>query len=78
MCAPPPGASVLARSPACAIQALALGTRALSIQFHVEVIDTTVADWHAIPAYRDSLAAALGPDGATALDQAAASHMATT
>ena len=60
----PPGAQVLAYSPACAVQSLAIGGRAFSFQFHVEVEPNTVDDWVAIPAYRDSLTRALGPDGA--------------
>lgn len=60
---PPPGAAVLAASPACAVQALAVGPRAFGFQFHVEVIASTVDDWYAIPAYRDGLHRALGADG---------------
>lgn len=73
--AAPPGADVLASSPDCAVQALALGRHAFSIQFHVEVIDTTVADWAAIPAYAESLAQALGADGAATFTADAARHM---
>ena len=71
----PAGTTVLARSPACAIQALAAGTRAFSIQFHVEVIASTVDDWYAIPAYRDGLHQALGADGIHGFRAAAAAHM---
>ncbi len=73
---PPPGTGVLATSPACAVQALACGEHAFSFQFHVEVIDSTVDDWAAIPAYRASLAATLGPAGADTFRAAAAAHMA--
>lgn len=60
----PRGAAVLAESDACPIQALAIGAHAFSFQFHVEVTSTTVDDWNAIPAYQQSLANALGADGA--------------
>jgi GMP synthase-like glutamine amidotransferase len=72
---PPDGGSVLAQSPACAIQALAVGQRAFSIQFHVEIIASTVDDWYAIPAYRAGLHKALGDDGVDAFRQAAAARM---
>lgn len=72
---PPPGASVLAASNACAIQALAVGTRAFSIQFHVEVIASTVDDWYAIPAYRDGLHHALGDSGVDGFRAAASARM---
>jgi GMP synthase-like glutamine amidotransferase len=59
-----PGGVVLARSDACAVQALACGRRAFGFQFHVEVIETTVDDWAAIPAYAEGLRRHLGADGA--------------
>ncbi|MEZ5670173.1 MAG: type 1 glutamine amidotransferase [Alphaproteobacteria bacterium] len=59
----PAGAAVLAESPACAVQAMAVGERAFSLQYHVELTDTTVADWAAIPEYRAALERALGPHG---------------
>lgn len=72
---PPPGARVLAESPACAIQALAVGRTAFSFQFHVEVEDSTVDDWGAIPAYHDALDASLGPQGLDGFRADCASHM---
>ena len=72
---PPPGARVLAESPACAIQALAVGRTAFSFQFHVEVVDSTVDDWGAIPAYRDALHAEFGPQGLDDFRTDCASHM---
>jgi len=59
----PEGASVLATSPACAVQAMAWGPRAYSVQFHLEVEADTVDNWASIPAYDDALIAALGPTG---------------
>ncbi len=56
----PEGAKVLASSPHCAVQAMSWGARALSLQFHVEVEETTVRDWAAIPEYGRALERALG------------------
>lgn len=56
----PVGAQVLATSPDCAVQAMRWGTRAYSLQFHVEIEPDTVASWAAIPAYAASLEKALG------------------
>lgn len=58
--APPPLASILARSEACAVQALAIADHAVSAQFHVEATAATVAEWGAVPAYAQALDAALG------------------
>ncbi|MEQ8660918.1 MAG: type 1 glutamine amidotransferase [Gammaproteobacteria bacterium] len=71
----PAGARVLASSPDCAVQALALGRHAFSFQFHVEVIDSTVDDWAAIPAYRASLERTLGPAGVADFRAATAARM---
>lgn len=57
---PPPGAHILARSQACAVQALAIAEHAVSAQFHVEATAATVAQWGAIPAYAQALETALG------------------
>ena len=59
----PPGAEVLATSPACAVQAMKWGPRAYSAQFHVEIEADTVANWAEIPAYAEALQKALGADG---------------
>ena len=56
----PPGAVVMARSPACAVQALAIGDKVFSIQFHVEVTNDTVAEWATVPAYAAALEDGLG------------------
>ncbi|MEM8753653.1 MAG: type 1 glutamine amidotransferase [Pseudomonadota bacterium] len=71
----PPGATVMATSPACAVQAMRWHNTAYSVQFHIEVEDDTVENWAGIPAYAASLAGALG-DGATdALRDACAARM---
>ena len=72
---PPPGARVLAQSPACAVQALAVGSHAFSFQFHVEVIASTVDDWAAIPTYREALERTLGDDGVDALRRDCAARL---
>lgn len=60
----PVGAEVLASSPACAVQAMSWGPRALSLQYHVEVERDTVAEWAAIPQYAAALERAFGAGGA--------------
>ena len=72
---PPPGAVVLASSPHCANQAMHIGTRAFSMQFHVEITASTAADWNAIPAYRAALESTLGASGADALVRACVAGM---
>jgi GMP synthase-like glutamine amidotransferase len=67
----PPGARVLASSPRCAVQALSVGRRAFSMQFHIEITPSTVPEWNAIPAYRAALEKSLGADGAIGLEAAA-------
>ncbi len=71
----PPGASCLATSPDCAVQAMAWGPRAWSAQFHLEVEPDTVAAWSEIPAYRTALEAAMGPEGPERLARACAARM---
>jgi GMP synthase-like glutamine amidotransferase len=63
VCRAPPGAVVLARSEACAIQAFAWGERALGIQFHAEVDPPTLAEWLAEPLVRARLGELLGAGG---------------
>ncbi|MBY5986990.1 MULTISPECIES: type 1 glutamine amidotransferase [Roseovarius] len=57
----PEGAQVLATSPACPVQAMKWGTRAYSMQFHIEIEQDTVEVWGDIPEYADALEKALGP-----------------
>ena len=59
----PPGATCLATSPDCAVQAMKWGPRAYSAQFHIEVEADTVANWAEIPEYAGALETAMG-DGA--------------
>ncbi len=60
---PPEHARVLASSPACRVQALAVGERAFGVQYHVEITETTVDEWAAVPAYEAALEKSLGPEG---------------
>jgi GMP synthase-like glutamine amidotransferase len=72
---PPPGATVLARSPLCAVQAMRIGRRAYGMQYHCEILPSTVADWAVIPAYACALDATLGAGAMPRLDAAAAEAM---
>jgi len=73
---PPPGATVLASSPVCPVQAFAMGGRAWGIQYHPEMTSTTVADWGEVPEYEAALEATLGAGALDRLDRATAQHMA--
>ncbi|MEQ8651356.1 MAG: type 1 glutamine amidotransferase [Kiloniellales bacterium] len=66
---PPEDAVVLASSPACRVQAMRVGAKAWSMQYHVEIEPDTVANWAAIPAYRNALEAAKGAGAVEALDR---------
>ena len=71
----PAGATCLATSPDCAVQAMRWGTRAFSMQFHVELEAGTVRNWAEIPEYAASLEAALGPGAVDEFDAACAARM---
>ena len=71
----PAGAEVLVSSPACAVNALAFGDRAFSVQFHVELTPDTVSEWGEIPEYAGALEAALGEGALTRLDAEAAANL---
>lgn len=71
----PPGAQVLATSPDCAVQAMKWGTRAYSMQFHMEVEPDTVRVWADIPEYAGALEAALGAGAVERLDADCAAKM---
>ncbi|MEZ5931732.1 MAG: type 1 glutamine amidotransferase [Alphaproteobacteria bacterium] len=73
----PAGAECLATSPACAVQAMSVGGRAFSMQFHTEVEEDTIANWNSDPIYAEALMAAMGPDGAERLAAACAERMPT-
>jgi GMP synthase-like glutamine amidotransferase len=71
----PPGAAVLASSPACPVQALRVGECAWGIQFHCEVTAETVPEWGRVPAYREALEAALGADAQAGFQAEAAAAL---
>lgn len=63
---PPAGATVLAQSPVCAVQALRVGEAAYGIQYHVEITAQTVPEWGCVPEYAASLETTLGADALAA------------
>ena len=69
---PPEGATVLARSDGCPVQAMRIGDNAWSMQYHVEVEPDTVANWASDPVYFQSLLAARGKTGVAEMTQEAA------
>jgi len=58
----PDGAELLASSPVARNQAFRVGPLAYAVQFHLEVTAEQVGQWSEVPAYRDSLRAALGDE----------------
>ena len=72
---PPEGATVLAASDVCPIQAMRVGRHAWSMQYHVEVEPDTVSNWGDVPAYRAALELTLGPAALVGLVVSADQHM---
>lgn len=66
----PSGATLLASSDYCQVQAYAVGDYAFGLQFHSEATDVTVEDWVQIPAYRADLEVMLGSTGSDDLKEA--------
>jgi GMP synthase-like glutamine amidotransferase len=71
----PAGATVLARSPDCAVQAMRVGDRAWGIQYHVEITGETVPQWGRVPEYARALEARLGADALPRLETEAACEL---
>ena len=79
----PPGATLLASSAHCPVQAYAvsvggvppLESRVFGLQFHSEVSAATIKDWVQIPAYRADLVATLGVNGCEDLTQAVSDRL---
>ena len=71
----PDDAVVLASSPACEVQAMRVGERAWSMQYHVEVEPDTVDNWGIIPAYRSALENTLGADALEGLRSSAEAEL---
>ncbi len=59
----PENTTVLASSDVCRVQAMRVGDKAWSMQYHVELESDTVANWGAIPSYKQALENALGATG---------------
>jgi len=72
----PEGASVLAASPACSVQAMSWGPHAFATQFHMEVEAQTASNWTADRVARDTLDIHLGKGGADRLIADCAANMA--
>jgi GMP synthase-like glutamine amidotransferase len=70
----PTGATLLASSAHCQVQAYAVGDYVFGLQFHSEVTAVTVAEWGQIPAYRTDLETTLGTAGADELERAIDRH----
>jgi GMP synthase-like glutamine amidotransferase len=51
----PAAARQLATSPGCAVQGFGLGRHAYGLQFHMELTQTTAAEWGALPEYAAAL-----------------------
>lgn len=71
----PPGGVSLARSPACAVQALRLGACAYGVQFHMELTGRTVRDWGGVPAYAEALEKAMGKGALADLEREVAQRL---
>lgn len=71
----PEGAVILARSPACPVQAMRINHNAWSMQYHIEVEEDTVENWAAIPAYHRALLEIMGEEDIATLTQQAAEAM---
>jgi GMP synthase-like glutamine amidotransferase len=56
----PSGATVLAGSDQCPIQAFKVGSNAYGLQYHVEITEQTVSEWSAVPAYAQAMDRVLG------------------
>ncbi len=67
---------VLAKSDVCPVQAMRVDANAWSMQYHMEIEPDTVANWNAIPAYRDALETSLGAGAVDRLQAEADANMA--
>lgn len=72
---PPEGAVTLASSNVCRCQAMRVGGRAWSLQYHVEIEPNTIAEWGAIPAYSEALERTHGSGALPRMADAAEPHM---
>lgn len=75
VCGLPEGATILAQSEVCPIQAFRYLDNAYGFQFHVEVGPQTVGDWADIPVYAQALEEAMGEGAVTKLDRHVAASL---
>ncbi|MGQ0457944.1 MAG: type 1 glutamine amidotransferase [Hyphomicrobium sp.] len=73
---PPEGAVVLASSSACRCQAMRVGKRAWSMQYHVEIEPSTIPEWGGVPAYAEALERTHGAGALPRMAAAAEPHLA--
>ncbi|MEM7169618.1 MAG: type 1 glutamine amidotransferase [Pseudomonadota bacterium] len=73
---PPEDAVILAKSEHCPVQAMRIGEKAWSMQYHVELEPDTVENWAAVPAYHEALMASIGASGFEAMKQDSEHNMA--
>ncbi len=71
----PRDAVILASSDSCRIQAMRVGKRAWSMQYHVEIESDTVSNWGEVPAYRQALLESLGLEGLDIMRSEAAAEL---
>lgn len=71
----PEHGEILAANAACPVQAMKWGRHAYGFQYHMEITDSTVADWKVIPEYCASLEKALGAERAERLAGEVAPHL---
>ena len=71
----PDNAKILGSTEACAIQAISIGTHALSVQYHMEITPTTVKEWGEIPAYKTALEKQLGKNALENINTEAKSYI---
>lgn len=72
----PDDAVILATSDVCSNQAMRVGERAWSMQYHMELDSTTIPEWGKIPAYEEALAQTHGPGALQKMADEAAVNMA--
>ena len=71
----PNGLRVLASSEHCGVQSLARGNQIITMQYHQEILSTTVNEWSAIPEYKASLQHAMGDNAIEELNQVVNKNM---
>lgn len=72
----PERAEILVSTPACRVQAMSIERHAFSVQYHVELTGSTVAEWGGVPAYQAALEQNLGPRALPAFKAQADANMA--